>query len=79
MASYIFPVCVPDYREPAARVAELLWLCLSCDCGGELTAGALLVGWAAPGMRDYTAAWCWSNIMVLALCMVNGTTSSYGS
>lgn len=44
MASSIFLVCVPDYREPAARVAELLWLCLCCDCGTDSWGTAGRVG-----------------------------------
>lgn len=48
MASCIFPVCVPAHTEPAACAAE----CLCCAVPVLLTAGALLVGWAAPGMRD---------------------------
>lgn len=63
--------CFHRASSPCGRVSVTVTV--------ALTAGALLVGWAAPGMRDYTAAWGGSNIMLLALCMVNGTISTYGS
>lgn len=39
MASCIFPVCVPDYTEPAARAAE--YLCCACAADSWGTAGGV--------------------------------------